>query len=141
MKEIKKEMIKIFHIDKLGFDMMGYKFKRKGDLSYHHLIVPCRLEGPVLFDNGAILRQNTSHDYLHIIERIDPDIFYAITSELIDENILRKIEYKNLSKIRELLLLFEREHDADTNKKGEYILKTNYIEERITMAEAEEWTR
>ena len=84
-------------------------------------------------ENGAILRQNTSHDYLHSIERIDPEIFYLITSELIDENIMRKIEIANLKRIRDLLLYFEREHDRDVSKKGNYIIKPEYIENRIKL--------
>lgn len=85
MKEITKIMINDFKIMKLGYDFLGYKVTRKQDLSYHHLIIPRRTckdagigEG-YLYWNGAILRQNTSHDYLHIVEKIDPDIFYELT--------------------------------------------------------------
>lgn len=131
MKEITKEMIKVFHINKLGYDMMGYTFKRQGDLSYHHLIIPKRQGGRETFENGAILKQSTSHNYLHAIEQIDPEIFYAITSELIDENILRRIEYDNLKRIHDMLLYFEKEHDRDTTKKGHYIIKPEYITTRI----------
>lgn len=42
MREITQEMIKTFKINKLGYDFMGYTFKRKGDLSFHHLIIPKR---------------------------------------------------------------------------------------------------
>lgn len=131
LKQITQEMIETFRIDKLGFDMMGYTFKRKGDLSYHHLIIPRRNGGPMTFENGAILRQNTSHDYLHLIEKIDPEVFCAITSELIDENILRRIERQNLENIRDMLLYFEREHDHDYTKKGNLLIKREYVEQRI----------
>lgn len=131
MKQITKEMIEVFKIKQLGMDMMGYTFKREGDLSYHHLIIPRRNGGPMTFNNGAILRQNTSHDYLHIIERVDPEIFYAITSELIDENILRRIERQNLENIRDMLLYFEREHDHDYTKKGNLLIKREYVEQRV----------
>lgn len=141
MKEITKEMIETFHINKLGFDMMGYTFKRKGDLSYHHLIIPRRLGGPMTFENGAILRQNTSHDYLHIIEKIDPEIFCAITSELIDENILRRIEYANLKRIHDMLLYFEREHDHDTTKKGHLVVKREFVTTRIPVLERDKRNR
>lgn len=133
MKETTKIMIEEFKIKQLGFDMMGYTFKRTNDLSYHHLIIPKRLGGEISFENGAILRQNTSHNYLHSIEHIDPEIFYLITSELIDENIMRKIEIANLKRIRDLLLYFEREHDRDVTKKGNYIIKPEYIENRIKL--------
>ena len=139
MREITKEMIRTFKVDKLGFDFMGYTFKRKGDLSFHHLIIPhrdCKKAGlgeGYLFWNGAILNQSTSHDYLHVIERLDPEIFYAITSEMIDENILRRIEIANLKRIRDLLLYFEKEHDRDRSKKGNYLIKPEFIERRIKL--------
>lgn len=117
--------------------MMGYTFKRKNDLSYHHLIIPKRMGGKETFENGAILRQNTSHDYLHAIEKIDPEIFTLITSELVDENILRRIEYENLVRIRDLLLYFEREHDHDTTKKGHLIVKREFVRERIPILDRE----
>ena len=129
MREITRVMIHTFKIDKLGYDFMGYTFKRKDDLSFHHLIVPHRecknmgLGEGYLFWNGAILNQSTAHEYLHVIERTDPDVFYAITSEMMDENILRRLEIANLKRIREILVSFEKEHCNDTNKKGHYIIK------------------
>jgi hypothetical protein len=139
MREITREMIKMYKIDKLGFDFMGYTFQRKGDLSFHHLIVPHRVckelgigEGYVL-RNGAILTQATAHDYLHIIERVDPDMFYAITSEMLDENMLRSLEIANLKRIRDILLTFEKEHCSDTNKHGQYLIKPSFVEKRISL--------
>ena len=86
MREITKIMIKKYALMKLKFDFMGYVFQRPEQLSFHHLIVPHRLckskglgEGYLEW-NGAILRQNTAHDYLHVIEKYDPDMFNAITS-------------------------------------------------------------
>ena len=137
MKPITREMIKEFKINKLGYDMMGYTHKNNNQLSFHHLIVArrnCKQQGlgeGYLFWNGAILRQDTSHDYLHLIEHIDPEIFYLITSELIDENVQHKITKENLERIRDLLLYFESEHDHDKGKKGNYLIKRHYVEERI----------
>nr|DAN14410.1 MAG TPA: hypothetical protein [Bacteriophage sp.] len=85
------------------------------------------------FENGAILRQNTSHDYLHRINLVDPEIFYLITSELIDENIKRRVDIENLKKIRDLLLYFEREHDHDYTKKGHLLIRREYVKERIKL--------
>lgn len=139
MREVTKEMIREFDIKKIGYDFMGYTFKRKEDLSFHHLIVAKRncknlgLGQGYLFWNGAILTQHTAHDYLHIIERVDPTIFYDITSELIDENVARKIKIENLKHIREMLLTFEREHCSDTNGKGKYLIKPIYIDNRIKL--------
>lgn len=137
MREITEKMIKDFKITKLGFDFMGYKVDKKQSLSFHHLIVPHResenygIGDGYLYWNGAILRQNTSHDYLHVIERTDEEIFYLITSEMIDENIKGKIDIDNLKRIRDLLLYFEREHDHDYTKKGKLLIKREYINGRI----------
>ena len=68
MKQVTHEMIEIFRINKLKYDFMGYTFKRTNELSFHHLIVPkreCKAQGlgeGYLFWNGAILKQDTSHD-------------------------------------------------------------------------------
>lgn len=139
MKAITQEMIKTFRIKELGYDMMGYTFKRQGDLSFHHLIIPHREsriagigEGYV-FWNGAILNQNSAHEYLHVIEKYDPELFYAITSELIDENILRQIEINNLKNIRDMLLYFEREYCGKHSKKGKPIIKESYVNNRIKL--------
>jgi len=139
MREITKVMIHTFRIDKLGYDFMGYTFKRKDDLSFHHLIVPhreCKQMGlgeGYQFWNGSVLVQSSSHEYLHTIEYIDPDAFYAISSEMIDENMLRSIEIANLKRIRDILLSFEREHCGDTNKKGKYLIKESYVKDRIKL--------
>ena len=42
MREITKEMIKLYNIKKLGYDFMGYTFRNINELSFHHLIVPKR---------------------------------------------------------------------------------------------------
>ena len=139
MKEITKIMVNDFKIMKLGMDFMGYHVNRKQDLSYHHLIIPrrhCKEAGlgeGYLYWNGSILRQNTSHDYLHIIEKIDPDIFYELTSEMIDENIKGRLDIDNLKRIHDLLLYFEREHDHDTTKKGKLLIKREFVTTRIPL--------
>lgn len=140
MKEITKIMINDFKIMKLGYDFLGYKVNRKQDLSYHHLIIPrrhCKEAGlgeGYLYWNGAILRQNTSHDYLHIVEKIDPDIFYELTSEMIDENIKGRLDIDNLKRIHDLLLYFEREHDHDTSKKGKLLIKREFVTGRVPLS-------
>ena len=139
MKEITKIMVNDFKIMKLGMDFMGYHVNRKQDLSYHHLIIPrrhCKEAGlgeGYLYWNGAILRQNTSHDYLHIVEKIDPDIFYELTSEMIDENIKGRLDIDNLKRIHDLLLYFEREHDHDTSKKGKLLIKREFVTGRVNL--------
>ena len=132
MKEITKLMIKKYALMKLKYDFMGYEFQRSNQLSFHHLIVTkryCKQEGlgaGYLNWNGAILRQDTSHDYLHIIERYDPEIFELITSEMIDENLKGRLDMENIKAIDDLLSYFEREHCSDRTKKGNLIIKPEY---------------
>lgn len=133
MKEVTRLMINEYKLKQLKFDFMGYTFDRTESLSFHHLIVPRRHGGPMTKQNGAILRQNTSHDYLHRIEGIDFDMFCAITSEMLDENIKGYLDIKNLKKIRDILLCFEREYSGTTTKKGKKIIKPEYIERRIVL--------
>lgn len=139
MREVTKIMVNDFKIMKFGYDFLGYKVNRKQDLSFHHLIIPrrhCKEAGfgeGYLYWNGAILRQNTSHDYLHIIEKIDPDIFYELTSEMIDENIKGRLDIDNLKRIHDLLLYFEREHDHDTSKKGKLLIKREFVTGRVNL--------
>ena len=108
-------------------------------LSFHHLIVPhkdCKKAGlgdGYLIDNGAILNQDTSHEYLHLIERIEREYFLRITKYMIEMNNNREIDLDNLKRIREILLMFEDEHKKDTNKKGRTIIKRQYMENRIPL--------
>lgn len=84
-----------------------------------------------MYWNGAILRQDTSHDYLHIVQKYDDDIFGLITNEMIKENEQGRIDIENLRRIRDLLLYFEKEHCSDKTKKGKYLIKESYIRDRI----------
>ena len=136
MREITEKMIKNFKIMELGFDFMAYNVDKKSSLSFHHLIIPHResqkykIGEGYLYWNGAILRQNTSHDYLHLIETIDYDMFMAITSEMIDENIKGYLDITNLRYINDVLCQFEREHCSDMSKKGKLLIKDDYLKRR-----------
>ena len=127
MREITKQMIEYYKIMKLGYDFMGYPTSKKNTLSFHHLIVPrrnCKAAGlgeGYIWWNGAILNQSTSHDYLHLIEAKDYDMFLAITSEMIDENVKGYLDRESLLRIRDILEQFEREH------KGNLLIKDNYL--------------
>ena len=139
MKQVTHEMIEIFKINKLKYDFMGYTFKRTNELSFHHLIVPkreCKVQGlgeGYLFWNGAILKQDTSHDYLHIIERIDRKCFEKITEILVYENQMRKLDKESLLRIRELLLSFEERYKYEETKGGRRLIKSQYMKERIDL--------
>ena len=123
MKNITHLMIDIYNLKDIDF--MGYAFT-KNNASYHHLIVPRRNGGPATVENGAVLNGRTSHPYLHIVEGRDYDMFLAITSEMIDENILGRLDIKSLKRIHDILTQFEREHSSDTTKKGKLLIKEEY---------------
>ena len=132
MREITKIMIKKYALKKLKYDFMGYSFNATEQLAFHHLIVPrrlCRKQGlgeGYLEWNGAILRQNTAHDYLHIIERYDLDMFDAITSEMVDENIKGFLDIENIMVINDILNQFESEYCGLSNKQGNPLIKEEY---------------
>ena len=128
MKEVTRLMIREFNIKKLGYDFMGYSLQKDDIYTFHHLIIPNRKGGVVSRDNGAILCGKSSHPYLHLIEYIDPEIFYYITAEMIDENIKGKLDVNNLRKINDLLTYFEREHSTDRNKRGKLLIKDAYYD-------------
>ena len=127
MKHITELMIRKYNIMKTGYDFMGYRFSEKKSLSYHHLIVPKKNGGKETPCNVAILVRDTSHDYLHIIERIDRKYFGYITSEMIKENKLGYIDMDIIRKIDEILLEFEEKHREDSFKKGNLILQDVYL--------------
>lgn len=139
MKEVTREMIKMYNIKKLKYDFMGYTFNNINELSFHHLIVPkrdCRKQGlgnGLLIWNGAVLKQTTSHDYLHLIERLDREMFLRITKYMIEENTNRKIDIDNLKRIREVLLLFEETYEKEKDKNGKFLIKQPYKTDRIDL--------
>jgi len=132
MREITRLMIKEYRLNKLKYDFMGYEFNNTSQLSFHHLIIPhreCRrlMLGEGYFkENGAILRQNTAHDYLHTIEQYDMDMFNHITSEMIDENIKGYLDMSNIKNIDDILCQFEREYCSTRNKKGQPVIREEY---------------
>lgn len=136
MRCITKEMVKEYKIKKLGYDFMGYYCTGNCHLSFHHLVIARKYCGDYGLGtghfkwNGAILVQETAHDYLHAIQKVDDEIFLRITSEMIDENLRGHLDVDNLKRIRDLLLYFEREHLGDTTATGKELIKLPYIKNR-----------
>ena len=127
MKEITNLMIHKFNLT--DRDFMGYRFT-PNNATFHHLIIPKRLNGPETIQNGAVLNGKTSHPYLHIIESVEPDAFYFITSEMIDMNVKGYLDLDNLRRIDDVLRYFESRHRHDTTKKGRKLVKDIYISGR-----------
>ena len=137
MRGITKLMVNDFNLKKLGYDFAGFHFNRTNELSFHHLIVPHKDsksfgigEGYVYW-NGAILVQNTSHDYLHLIERINRPMFLAITDELVKENKQGYIDIDNIRRIHSIMEEFEDKYGDIRGKKGKLLVKREYVENRI----------
>ena len=131
MREITKLMINEFKLKELGYDFLGYTFKSTKELSFHHLRIPKRMchnieDKGYTRSNGAILKQSSSHEYLHTIELYDRDMFLAITKLLCDENDLGRIDKDILVKIRDILLAFEAEYEGKKNGNGKLIIKKEY---------------
>ncbi len=131
MGNITNQMIEIYKMNKCKFDFAGYYFNKREELSYHHNIIANCDGGPRTIRNGAILVRDTSHDYVHIIEKIDSEIFYKLSSEFLDENLKGRLDMENLKAIRDLLLYFEREHDHEYTKRGKLLIKREYVTDRI----------
>lgn len=137
MREITKLMVNDFNLKKLGYDFAGFHFNRTNELSFHHLIVPHRDsrsfgigEGYVYW-NGAILVQNTSHDYLHLIESVNRPMFLAITEELIKENKQGYVDVVNIRRIHSIMEEFEDKYGDERGKKGKLLIKREYVKNRI----------
>ena len=131
MREVTKRMISNFNISNLGYDFMGYDVNRVDSLSFHHLIVPAKNfentdSGGYVEWNGAILVRDTSHDYLHLIEKYDFNIFIDITSEMIDQNIKGRLDPYNIKLINMLLNDFEKEWEGEIGYNGKPLIKDEF---------------
>ena len=147
MRKVTREMIKEYDLKKKGYDFMGQTFDTINQLSFHHLIVPKREsrkkgigEGYVKW-NGALLNQDTSHPYLHTIERFDRELFLEITKEMVEENLRGEINIENLKRIREMLLWFEAHYDDIYSSSGKEIIKPEFKTKRLVLSGFEERRR
>ena len=122
MKPITREMVHTYKINKLKYDFMGYTFDNTNQLSFHHLVIPKRE-----------CREMGLGDGLHLIERIDREIFLEITQCMIRENKLGMLTKEELINIRNLLLYFENEHKMDVDREGRKLIKRKFITERIDL--------
>lgn len=138
MRNITKLMILKYNLLELKYDFMGYEFDKEKELSFHHLIIPKRIcvargieEDGYIEQNGAILKQATSHNYLHIIERYDRDMFDAITALMVDENLKGYLDIDNIKRIDDILKCFEREYSGARTKHGEQLIKEEYTKRYV----------
>ena len=117
MLEVTKDLIKNFKVYEHGYDFMGYPFVNPNELTFHHIIdrkdcLNMGLGEGYEYWNGSILVRNTSHDYIHVIQKFDNNIYYDITSEIIDQKIKKRLDPKNIHYIDLLLEQFEDEYEG-----------------------------
>ncbi len=139
----RKETLKLItdlRIMEHGYDLMGYDVDRIESLSFHHLLVPAKniiVISPELkklkvhtdgydYWNGAPLVRDTSHDYLHLIETYDSDIFYDITSEMIDQRFKGRLCPYNIRLIDMRLKDFEEEYGDAKGLDKQPLIKDEY---------------
>lgn len=124
MKEITKEMLKIYEpVSKL--DWMNYKLV-KSKLTFHH-IIKREHRGLMTISNGALLNSTPSHEYLHIIEYKDRDIYRAINDIFMMVNDQgHEPDFNQRQTIEYLLQYFEYYHKNDRNSKNKILIKDEY---------------
>ena len=124
MKEVLRLMISQYNIHKI--DWMGYKVNKENPYTYHHLKKKCH-GGKETIENGAVLTR-TGHEYLHIVESRDMELYNYINNVLkqINEQGFMPIE-RQLLAIDAMLKMFEKTHRYDRTKSNKRLIKENYL--------------
>ena len=124
MKQITKLMVNMYNLK--GIDFAGYKVSKDNPYTYHHLIKRCN-SGKETIENGAVLTKN-SHEYLHIVESRDLELYNYIN------NVLKQINeqgheplLRQILAIDYLLKLFEYDHINDRSSKNKRLIKSEYL--------------
>lgn len=130
MKKITQEMIHIFKMT--DFDWMGYELTKEANYFTFHHIIKKEHGGKEKINNGAILIGNSAHNYLHIIESRELDMYVYINKILKEINNQRYLPTKEqLLKIYDCLEKFERDHSGDVNRNGDPLIKERYTKRII----------
>lgn len=130
MSRLREKLYKIYNLEELGFDFMGYEFGSKKELSTHH-IIPRHTGGQTKKGNLCVLNRTTSHNYIHLIEDYDYKAFLNISRILLEQVKQGKIDIEEVKRINELLLNFEEKHKDDEAKNGTLLIKEEYKTKRI----------
>lgn len=123
MKRIVKQMIVLYDLKKTGICFMGYRLD--ANANYHHLIKR-ENGGPTSIPNGAVIN-DSAHDYLHIIEFYDPEMFVYLNRILQKENEQGCLSLQYLRTINYILESFEREHCSTVSSKNKILIKEEYL--------------
>lgn len=125
LKQVAKDIM--LDCDVKDVDFMGYKKKKNDKFTFHHLIVPARYGGPYEYWNGVLLCGKTSHPYLHVIENVDIDVFNYITSLMIEEKNLSRIDLDILREIDKTLKKFEHKYETARFNNKKRVLKPEFL--------------
>lgn len=124
-KQETAEMLRIYK-PLSGLDWMNYKLIRK-EMTAHHIIK--REHGGRLELNNIAPLMPVSHQYLHLIECKDIEIYIAINKMFKIINSQKKEPTMEQRLIIECLLKeFEDEHRWDKGSKGKLLIKRKYLE-------------
>lgn len=132
MRQVTLQLIHDFNILSLGYDFMGYPSQnppltpQPDLLTYHHLLVPRRIDPSYTYENGVIL-YSTPHAYLHIIESISPPHFQALTREMYNMKRLHEISPTLLENINDILTDFESAYSTTRTSKNKTLIRTPYL--------------
>ena len=117
-------MIKLYQMSEI--DWFGYQRTPHSGFSYHHLL-KAEDGGKLVISNGAILTKN-AHDYLHIIEQRELEMYVYLN------NLLTKINEqgfmptkKQYQTINRMLKEFESLHRKDRTQKNQKLIKQKYL--------------
>ena len=109
-----------------NLDWLNYRIIRKCDLTYHHIVKKCD-GGDNSISNGALLLP-TPHQYLHLIENLDIEIYIKLNEIF---KIINKQGYEPTLEQRRLIeyLLqeFELIHKWDKGPKGKILVQKKYL--------------
>lgn len=125
MSRLREKYYKEYKLQELGYDFMGYEFNDKRELSTHH-ILPRHNGGQTKKDNLCILNRYTSHNYIHLIEDYDIKVFLQISSILLKQVKLGKIDIEELKNIDELLQFFEYKFRGEATRNGDLLIRPEY---------------
>lgn len=134
MSRLREKLYKEYKLEELGYDFLGYTFDFKRDLSTHH-ILPKNSGGKTEKKNLCVLNRYTSHNYIHLIEDYDKKVFLQISSHLLKQVSIGKIDINEIKEIRELLEFFEYKYRNEETRNGEILIKPEFKEKRIILKE------
>lgn len=123
MKHIVRQMIALYDLKNTKICFMGYKLDKQAN--YHHIIKK-EYGGETSIKNGAVIN-DYAHDYLHVIETYDLEMFAYLNRILQKENEQGCLSLQYLRTIDHILRSFEREHCSDVSCRNKKLIKEEYL--------------